>query len=97
MLCRYSHLQKCYNRGWSTETRYSSTAIRARGMGGAREGMGTADEVRSQQQEIIKEQDKGLEKLSKQLRGQQRKGVAMQDEVQEQNGKLSRVNVHVMS
>lgn len=54
--------------------------------------MGTADEIRMQQHEIIKEQDEGLEHLSKALRGQQRVGLAMQDEVQEQNGTVETSN-----
>lgn len=49
--------------------------------------MRTAEEIRQHQQEMIQEQDEGLEHLSKGLRNQQRMGLAMQDEVQDQNGK----------
>lgn len=76
-----NHLQKCFNGGWSTETRYKSTAY---GRGGAM-GVGSVGEIRSQQQEIVTEQDEGLESLSRGLRSQQRMGLAMQDEVQDQN------------
>lgn len=49
-------------------------------------GVGSVGEIRSQQQEIVTEQDEGLESLSRGLRSQQRMGLAMQDEVQDQNG-----------
>ena len=46
----------------------------------------TAEDIRMQQQDMIREQDKGLERVSNALRHQQRVGLAMQDEVKEQNG-----------
>ena len=49
-------------------------------------GLSTADQIRLGQQEIIDQQDEGLEHLSKALRNQQRMGHDMQDEIQEQNG-----------
>ena len=55
--------------------------------GGARGGA-RADDLLVQQREMIKEQDEGLEELSRALRNQQKIGLAMQDEIQEHNGLL---------
>ena len=49
--------------------------------------MGTAENIRMHQRQIIKDQDEGLGELSKALRNQQRMGRDMQDEIQEHNGK----------
>ena len=44
------------------------------------------DEIRQQQQDMITEQDHGLENLSRALKRQQEVGLAMQDEITEHNG-----------
>ncbi len=44
------------------------------------------DEIRREQQEMITEQDQGLENLSKALRRQAEMGLAMQGEITEHNG-----------
>ncbi len=52
-----------------------------------------ADRIRSQQQEMIGEQDVGLKELSRAAKSQQKMGLAMQDEIQEQNGQYSISNL----
>lgn len=59
--------------------------------GGATHGPGSAqrlslDEIRTQQQDMIGEQDKGLDHLSRALRRQQEVGLAIQGEITEHNG-----------
>ena len=44
------------------------------------------DQIRAEQQQIINDQDRGLDELSKALRRQQQMGLDMQDEIQEHNG-----------
>ena len=44
------------------------------------------DRIRAQHQEMISEQDAGLEELSRAARSQQKMGLAMQDEIKEHNG-----------
>lgn len=57
------------------------------GGGGAVGGaFSSPDRIRMHQDEILNQQDEGLEELSRALRNQQTMGVAMQDEIQEQNG-----------
>ena len=57
-----------------------------------------ADRIRAGHQEIIAQQDEGLEQLSKALRNQQKMGRDMQDEVQEHNGWLGlRLGLFVFS
>ena len=44
------------------------------------------DQIRAEQQQMIDDQDRGLDELSKALRRQQQMGLDMQDEIQEHNG-----------
>lgn len=75
--------------------RYNSTGIDPWEGGGASQGPGSAhrmtvDQIRTEQQQLINEQDKGLDELSKALRRQQQMGLDMQDEIKEHNGKIQR-------
>ena len=73
--------------------RYRSTGIEpyhgggvASGVGGGAEVISEAERIRAQQQEMISEQDEGLMELSRAAKHQRQMGLAMQDEVKEQNG-----------
>ena len=71
--------------------RYNSTGLDPWEGDGAGIGPGSAqrmsvDQIRAEQQQIIDDQDKGLDELSKALRRQQKMGLDMQDEIQEHNG-----------
>ena len=47
------------------------------------------DQIRAEQQQMIDDQDRGLDELSKVLRRQQKMGLDMHDELQEHNGKYN--------
>ena len=44
------------------------------------------EQIHAHQQELINEQEEGLQELSRAAKNQQRMGWAMQEEVKEQNG-----------
>ena len=76
--------------------RYNSTGLDPWEGGGAGAGPGAAqrmsvDQIRAEQQQIIDDQDRGLDELSKALRRQQQMGLDMQDEIQEHNGTMYNV------
>ena len=80
-----------YTVHYTCTCRYNSTGLDPWERGGAGHGPGsahrvTADQIRSEQQKIINDQDKGLDELSRALRRQQQMGLDMQDEIQEHNG-----------
>ncbi len=83
---RYEQLSRSQQTGWSNETSYGNTGEGA-GPGSAQRL--SLDEIRQEQQQMISEQDKGLENLSRALRRQAEVGMAMQDEITEHNGKKS--------
>ena len=86
---RFEQLQKSYKAGWSPDTKYRSTNLDPWEGGGAGPGAAqrmSLDEIRQQQENMIAEQDQGLENLSRALRRQQEVGLAMQDEITEHNG-----------
>ena len=66
--------------------RYKSTSIEPWSGRGTAVGVASADCMREEHQQIMEEQDKGLEHLSQGIRRQKKMGLAMQDEIKEQNG-----------
>ena len=94
--CRYQQLQSSHKKGWSKDT----TGLDPWEGDGATHGPGSAqrlsmDEIRSQQQDMIAEQDKGLDHLSRALRRQQEVGLAIQGEITEHNGQCTIVCAYV--
>jgi hypothetical protein len=88
---KYQQLEKAKYRGWAPSYQSVDGVTGSEwsgGPGSGGPGVGhrmTADEVRMQQQVIIAEQDRGLDQLSHALRRQREVGLAIQDEVVEQN------------
>ncbi len=83
----------CTSKYYTCVYRYNSTGLDPWEGGGAGGGAGpgaaqrmSVDQIRAEQQEMIDDQDKGLDELSKVLRRQQQMGLDMQDEIQEHNG-----------
>jgi syntaxin 8 len=80
---KYRQLEKAKSRGWAP----SYQAVDVDGWGGG-PGVGqrlSPEEVRVQQQAVIAEQDRGLDQLSQALRRQREVGLAINDEVEDQN------------
>ncbi len=79
-------MSKSRRTGWSTNTpNGGSTEPWEGGTPGSAQRL-SIDEIRLEQQEMITQQDQGLENLSKALRRQASMGLAMQGEITEHNG-----------
>ena len=103
--CTHTHTHAYTHTHTHTHThtfRYNSTGLDPWEGGGASPGPGSAqrmsvDQIRAEQQQIIDEQDKGLDALSKALRRQQQMGLDMQDEITEHNGMAVHMSLTTLS
>ncbi|XP_064406020.1 syntaxin-8-like [Halichondria panicea] len=89
---KYEQLSKSRRTGWSTNTpNGGSTEPWEGGAPGTAQRL-SMDEIRREQQEMITEQDQGLENLSKALRRQAEMGLAMQGEITEHNALIDEID-----